>query len=724
MSKVVIDSIDRTEEYIHFMNKLKQFHDSKGTTVLLEPVVGGKKIDLYQFYKAVMIAGGYEKVTKKRKWRQIGDIFEFPETCTNSAYILKGLYIRNLLGWEEEQVWCKEWIAPEELKGPEAHKVSTLAGKAYKKCKHHHHEESISPAPTLHHRTFILPNTQNTSKHTIFPFHSITTSETHKCEISELHHLTQPIEHIHSNEVDNNRDCITGNEFNEDSKIRVISALHSNNTIEVDLALNNIVTISFECPHKLLMTEHPSVLDLLIKKAGECIHSTLFEEEIDPSHHILLLKILHIIRNFSFIEMNSRLFATNTELKQVLIKCLVLKDSSHYGHCIDILENMSPFLELGPFDAIIGCLNSLLMNVNDRTVILGSIRVLTMVAYTSAFNYHFLSPTSTQIASRLTQFLIADDEVLIGTIVEYLYQYARQSTLFSQYLLNLHDGADIGILVSLLMTPCKYFRPLLIHADDPIPPTGSSSPTDSTIFTHQHHGSVPCELNVTSYRDLDEPYRCLGWLKDRFELSTSPGGSYELPLKDIYLLYEMLYSHAKPLKMKDVYTVLKIAFPSATETLCASSDSLENIVFQGLQIKLGVIEDGSELVCEWTDCSQSFEDIQLFQSHVLHDHISSNQGSCKWTNCDNGSFSNRNELTFHIQNSHLPFYMDTSEIEGVSLVAAKLLEVLSRNPNSHVAFMPYEEELVNMSKKRPKLLPFIEDMFSNFQMGSCSTHSL
>lgn len=46
------------------------------------------------------------------------------------------------MGWEEEQIWRKEWIPPEELKGPEAHKASTLAGKTYKKCKHRHHNHN------------------------------------------------------------------------------------------------------------------------------------------------------------------------------------------------------------------------------------------------------------------------------------------------------------------------------------------------------------------------------------------------------------------------------------------------------------------------------------------------------------------------------------------------------------------------------------------------------
>lgn len=45
----------------------------------------------------VVNSGGFDEVTKNRGWKQVGDIFQFPSTCTNSAYILKGVYIRNLV---------------------------------------------------------------------------------------------------------------------------------------------------------------------------------------------------------------------------------------------------------------------------------------------------------------------------------------------------------------------------------------------------------------------------------------------------------------------------------------------------------------------------------------------------------------------------------------------------------------------------------------------------
>lgn len=54
-------------------------------------------MDLYKIFQVVAASGGFDEVTKNRGWKQVGDIFQFPSTCTNSAYILKGVYIRNLV---------------------------------------------------------------------------------------------------------------------------------------------------------------------------------------------------------------------------------------------------------------------------------------------------------------------------------------------------------------------------------------------------------------------------------------------------------------------------------------------------------------------------------------------------------------------------------------------------------------------------------------------------
>ena len=108
------DTIDRTPEYVKFIQELQQFHESKGyilsmlyikqcltpqnrTRLVAEPVLGGRRLDLYKIFQVVVDAGGFDEVTKNRGWKQVGNLFNFRSTCTNSAYILKGVYIRNLV---------------------------------------------------------------------------------------------------------------------------------------------------------------------------------------------------------------------------------------------------------------------------------------------------------------------------------------------------------------------------------------------------------------------------------------------------------------------------------------------------------------------------------------------------------------------------------------------------------------------------------------------------
>lgn len=42
-------------------------------------------------------------MTAARGWRKIAESFVLPSTCTNSAYILKQIYKRNLLDWENAE---------------------------------------------------------------------------------------------------------------------------------------------------------------------------------------------------------------------------------------------------------------------------------------------------------------------------------------------------------------------------------------------------------------------------------------------------------------------------------------------------------------------------------------------------------------------------------------------------------------------------------------------
>ncbi|KAF7727037.1 Chromatin structure-remodeling complex protein rsc9 [Apophysomyces ossiformis] len=742
MAKVV-DVINRTDEYIAFINDLRNFHAQKGTTLQAEPVLGGKKLDLLVLYKSVVAAGGFDQVTKSRNWKHVGDIFNFPSTCTNSAYILKGLYIRNLLGWEEENVWGKTWIPPKELLGPNAHKASTLAGKTYKNHqsqKHCHHTTTIS-----HSYTPIKPD--QTSQHIpvdVFawppgfpdsaaadlcpPFGQIAiTDKPHQCAISELHHQSQPLHHFHS--LEDSANDPAGHVLNDNDRRQILYSLQSGSTNSVHWALSKVVTISFECPDQLRLDRVPMLLDVLLSLAEPALQAcsadgTVSNNSATSNDHIL--KILHIVRNFSFIDINAQILATHARLKAMVVKSLV-GTSPHHSHCIDILENISSYIELTAFDEYISCLVSFVY-ANERRLVIGSVRILTTLALNEKNHFYLLSG-SAHIAERIAHLLVMNDEELIGTALEYLYQYTRISSVFRLQLLTMHSGADIGILVSLLMAKTKYFTPRIIREDQEMSPSPPQplSPRDSLSNIHMH-GNVPCVPNLGAYQQLDEPYRCLGWLKDKFEVADP---SSVLSLDDMYLLYEMRFGHEKALKMKDFYTVLKIAFPIASSTSKTSPATtgpiFEGISVRGIQIKISILQDGSELLCQWTDCSQTFSDELNLQRHVIRDHIgqSDKTSGCMWIDCaESQEFRGKDEmashLSTHFEHEQGPvqtsptFYIDNSDIQGTALVAAHLLRLLSKDAHSHVYFMPYEKELTVIAQQRPKLAPYIRSMFSSF----------
>jgi hypothetical protein len=262
-----------------------------------------------------------------------------------------------------------------------------------------------------------------------------------------------------------------------------------------------MVTISFDCPEELRLDRNPSLLESLLKITEISLQQS-DEAECMMEH---TLQILHILRNLSFIQANAKLLAASSQLKQMMVKNLVLS-SSHYTHCIDVLENIARYIDIGPSDNYILCLASLVY-ANERHVLLGSIRVLTLLSLNKN-NHTALIPGSAQSAGRILQLLVVNDEEIIGAALEYLYQYTKISNAFRLQLLTAHSGADIGILVSLLVAKSKHFKPLVVLEQEGL----TDAPLEtSNQLCNDGHGALPCVPNLSSYQELDEPYRCLGW---------------------------------------------------------------------------------------------------------------------------------------------------------------------------------------------------------------------
>lgn len=572
------------------------------------------------------------------------------------------------MGWEEEKLWSKDWKPPKELLGPHAHKSSTLAGKAYKsalkktsppvkspsksasskasKCASAANASAaavaaaaataaalFNPLKTLQQLTTTPPPLFDFSNMDMDPLIYATTQDQLKFEGQQIQPIEQPQD-------------IT---FNE--KDRILFALQFGQREDVDWALDQIVTISFECPEKLALNESPFLLQLLVSLAQPCLTShaadhalptsasdtlnSMLKNENDSNETStasvasimpklalppiskppisitetnttsatdldtlnIILKVLHILRNFSFLSNHVPTLAKHTLVKELLVQSLQTSMSTGHvelgRHSMDVLENIAGHMELvSADDACLHCIHTVVA-AHDRYLVIGSIRTLTWLTMNKA-NHRYME--ASPVLTRVSQMLLSNDEELVGTALEYIYQHTRISVQSrSQFLTSPHSSAYIGLMISLLMTKSKYFCTRFIQEDTALP-TPNPTINDNGFVPQQEQPVIPRVPDLTVYQKLDEPFRCLGWLKDKFVVADR---SSVLSLDDIYLLYEARFGLEKALKMRDFYTVMKIAFPkvstSGTSPLLGSPGQsapvVEGLNILGIQIKMSILQD-------------------------------------------------------------------------------------------------------------------------------------
>ncbi|XP_072336730.1 AT-rich interactive domain-containing protein 2-like isoform X3 [Scyliorhinus torazame] len=84
-----------------FLDELRHFHRSKGTSFRKIPIIGGRELDLSALYSRVTSLGGFAKVTDKGLWADLLKEFNFPRGCANAAFALKQYYLRYLESYEK-----------------------------------------------------------------------------------------------------------------------------------------------------------------------------------------------------------------------------------------------------------------------------------------------------------------------------------------------------------------------------------------------------------------------------------------------------------------------------------------------------------------------------------------------------------------------------------------------------------------------------------------------
>ncbi|KAJ4965185.1 hypothetical protein NE237_017034 [Protea cynaroides] len=83
-----------------FWETLRRFHSVLGTKFMV-PIIGGKELDLYRLYMEVTERGGFQKVVREKKWRDVGGVFKFSPTTTSASFVLRKHYMSLLYYYEQ-----------------------------------------------------------------------------------------------------------------------------------------------------------------------------------------------------------------------------------------------------------------------------------------------------------------------------------------------------------------------------------------------------------------------------------------------------------------------------------------------------------------------------------------------------------------------------------------------------------------------------------------------
>lgn len=97
------DESGTEEEQAAFMKELETFHKERSLE-FKAPRFYGEPLNCLKLWRAVIRLGGYEQVTSCKLWRQVGESFKPPKTCTTVSWTFRCFYEKALLEYEKHKM--------------------------------------------------------------------------------------------------------------------------------------------------------------------------------------------------------------------------------------------------------------------------------------------------------------------------------------------------------------------------------------------------------------------------------------------------------------------------------------------------------------------------------------------------------------------------------------------------------------------------------------------
>ncbi|XP_062102801.1 AT-rich interactive domain-containing protein 3-like [Humulus lupulus] len=99
------------EDQSNFMKELENFFRERAME-FKPPKFYGEGLNCLKLWRAVTRLGGYDKVTTCKLWRQVGESFKPPKTCTTVSWTFRGFYEKALLDYERHKTRGGELSVP------------------------------------------------------------------------------------------------------------------------------------------------------------------------------------------------------------------------------------------------------------------------------------------------------------------------------------------------------------------------------------------------------------------------------------------------------------------------------------------------------------------------------------------------------------------------------------------------------------------------------------
>lgn len=94
------DESGSEEDQAAFMKELEVFHKERSLE-FKPPRFYGEPLNCLKLWRSVIRLGGYEQVTSCKVWRQVGESFKPPKTCTTVSWTFRCFYEKALLEYEK-----------------------------------------------------------------------------------------------------------------------------------------------------------------------------------------------------------------------------------------------------------------------------------------------------------------------------------------------------------------------------------------------------------------------------------------------------------------------------------------------------------------------------------------------------------------------------------------------------------------------------------------------